>query len=302
MHKANNFDVIIVGGSYAGLAAAMSLGRSLRSVLIIDSGKPCNRQTPHSHNFLTQDGKTPKEISEIAKSQVLAYKTVTFVDDKAISGFKKEGIFSIGTQMGATYTSGKLVFATGIKDLMPSIKGFAECWGISVVHCPYCHGYEIRNEKTGIIANGERAYHLAPMVNNLTKDIRILSNGPTSFSTEQSSKLKTHNIDILEKKIVEVVHDNGHVKNVVFDDGSKENYTALYAALPFHQHSDIPVSLGCELSDEGYIQVDSMYKTTIEGVYACGDNCIKMRSLANSVASGTMVGAVINMELVKEKF
>ena len=302
MQATNNFDVIIVGGSYAGLAAAMSLGRSLRKVLVIDSGKPCNRQTPHSHNFLTQDGKTPSEISAIAKSQVLAYETVSFIDDKAVGGSKNENGFSVSTATGATYNVKKVVFATGIKDIMPNIKGFAECWGISVVHCPYCHGYEIRNKKTGIIANGERAYHLAPMVNNLTKDIRMLTNEPASFSSEQLSKLKDNNIDVVEKKIVEVEHENGYVNNIVFEDGSKEKYDALYAALPFVQHSDIPDALGCELNEEGYIQVDGMYKTTIEGVFACGDNSIKMRSLANSVASGTMVGAVINMELVKEQF
>ncbi|WP_299320799.1 NAD(P)/FAD-dependent oxidoreductase [uncultured Maribacter sp.] len=302
MQATNNFDVIIVGGSYAGLAAAMSLGRSLRKVLVIDSGKPCNRQTPHSHNFLTQDGKTPSEISAIAKSQVLAYETVSFIDDKAVGGSKNENGFSVSTATGATYTAKKVVFATGIKDIIPNIKGFAECWGISVVHCPYCHGYEIRNKKTGIIANGERAYHLAPMVNNLTKDIRMLTNEPASFSSEQLSKLKDNDIDIVDKKIVEVEHENGYVNNIVFEDGSKEKYEALYAALPFIQHSDIPDALGCELNEEGYIQVDNMYKTTIEGVFSCGDNSIKMRSLANSVASGTMVGAVINMELVKEQF
>ncbi|WP_405398932.1 NAD(P)/FAD-dependent oxidoreductase [Maribacter sp. Asnod2-G09] len=302
MQATNNFDVIIVGGSYAGLAAAMSLGRSLRKVLVIDSGKPCNRQTPHSHNFLTQDGKTPSEISAIAKSQVLAYETVSFIDDKAVGGSKNENGFSVSTLTGATYTAKKVVFATGIKDIMPNIKGFAECWGISVVHCPYCHGYEIRNKKTGIIANGERAYHLAPMVNNLTKDIRMLTNELASFSSEQLSKLKDNNIDVVEKKITEVEHENGYVNNIVFEDGSKEKYDALYAALPFIQHSDIPDALGCELNEEGYIQVDGMYKTTIEGVFACGDNSIKMRSLANSVASGTMVGAIINMELVKEQF
>jgi len=302
MKVIENYDVIIVGGSYAGLAAAMSLGRSLRKVLIIDSGKPCNRQTPHSHNFLTQDGKTPSEISSIAKSQVLEYNTVHFISGKAIFGIKNEDNFTIGTNNGATYVAKKVVFATGIKDIMPNIKGFAECWGISVVHCPYCHGYEIRNEKTGIIANGERAYHLAPMVNNLTKDIRILTNEPASFSSEQLSKLKENNIDVVEKKIFEVEHENGYVNNVVFEDGSKEKYDALYAALPFVQHSDIPDALGCELNEEGYIKVDAMYKTTVEGAFACGDNAIKMRSLANSVASGTMVGAVINMELVKENF
>jgi len=302
MQAINNFDVIIIGGSYAGLAAAMSLGRSLRKVLIIDSGKPCNRQTPHSHNFLTQDGKTPSEISSIAKSQVLEYKTVNFVEDEAIHAINNETSFFVSTKSGITYSAKKLILATGIKDVMPNIKGFAACWGISVVHCPYCHGYEIRNKKTGIMANGERAYHLASMVGNLTKNLHVLTNEPASFSKEEWSKLEHNRISVIDKKIVEVEHNDGNVNAIIFDDGSKEVIDAIYAALPFVQHSNISNLLDCELNEEGFIKVDDMYRTTIENVFACGDNCIKMRSLANSVASGTMVGAVINMELVKENF
>lgn len=143
----NEFEVIIIGGSYSGLSAAMALGRSLRKTLIIDSGKPCNRQTPHSHNFLTQDGSTPQEISTIAKQQVLNYDTIRFYEGLAISGKKIAEGYEVTTSNQDVFRAKKLVFALGIKDLMPNIKGFSECWGISVVHCPYCHGYEIRNKK-----------------------------------------------------------------------------------------------------------------------------------------------------------
>ena len=164
-----NFDVIIIGGSYAGLSSAMALGRSLRNVLIIDNGKPCNIQTPHSHNFLTQDGKTPKDISASAKKEVEKYETIKFYKGIAISGVKIENGFEITTATNDKFTAKKLIFATGIKDTMPNIKGFSECWGISIIHCPYCHGYEHRYQNTGIIANGQKAFHLASMVNNLTK-------------------------------------------------------------------------------------------------------------------------------------
>src|SRR5690606_19368783 len=146
---------IIIGGSYAGLSAAMALGRSLRKVLIIDAGKPCNRQTPHSHNFITQDGKTPAEISSIARAQVAQYETVTFLSGFAVEGKKTNSGFEIKTEKGEIFESKKLILATGVKDIMSEIPGFAECWGISVIHCPYCHGYEVRNEKTGILANGD---------------------------------------------------------------------------------------------------------------------------------------------------
>src|SRR6478752_6254129 len=125
----NHFDVIIIGGSYAGLAAAMSLGRALRSVLIIDSGKPCNRQTPHSHNFLTRDGETPAGITNIAREQLEKYKTGELVTDFAAGALKLSNGFQINTLSGKTYTAEKVLFATGITDIMPSITGFAECWG-----------------------------------------------------------------------------------------------------------------------------------------------------------------------------
>ncbi|MEL6971969.1 MAG: NAD(P)/FAD-dependent oxidoreductase, partial [Bacteroidota bacterium] len=162
MKSNNGFDVIIVGGSYSGLSAAMALGRSLRNILIIDSGLPCNRQTPHSHNFITQDGEQPAAIAEKAKAQVLNYDTIRFLHGKAISGKKTENGFTITTQKEETFTAKKLVFATGVKDIMPDIGGFSACWGISVIHCPYCHGYEVKNEKTGILANGDNELQKCP--------------------------------------------------------------------------------------------------------------------------------------------
>ena len=298
----NIFEVIIIGGSYAGLSAAMALGRSLRNVLIIDGGLPCNRQTPHSHNFITQDGAKPSEITERAKAQVLNYKTVKFLNGLAINGKKTATGFVITTQANETFYAKKLVFATGIKDMMPNIKGFAECWGISVVHCPYCHGYEIRGKKTGILANGPKAFHLASLVNNLTDELTIVTSGKAAFDEEQMTRLDKHGIQLLEKEVAEIEHENGEMKNIVFQDGSKEGFEAAYGVIPFQQHSEIPIALGCGLTEDGYIQVDSMHKTTIPGVYACGDNCSPFRSLANAVNGGNVTGAWVNMELTNEHF
>lgn len=302
MTDSKAFDVIIIGGSYAGLSAALSLGRSLRKVLIIDSGLPCNRQTPHSHNFLTQDGEKPAAIADRAKAQVLNYITVKFHHGLAVSGKKTAGGFEISTETTEKFEAKKLIFATGVKDIMPDIKGFAECWGISVVHCPYCHGYEFRDQKTGIMANGEKAFHLASLVNNLTDQLSILSSGKAEFDAEQTAKLKKHNIEIVEKEIVEVEHQNGHLKKVIFSDGSSTDLNVLYAGLPFTQQTDIPVSLGCELTEQGYIKVDSYQKTTVQGIFACGDNTTMMRAVSNAVATGNLAGAMANKELTDEQF
>ena len=300
----NNKDpeVIILGGSYAGLSAAMALGRSMRKVLVIDSGLPCNRQTPHSHNFLTQDGENPAEIGRKAKEQVLAYPTVGWLEDTALKGEKTQNGFLITTASGQSFTAKKLVVATGIKDVLPDLKGFAECWGISVVHCPYCHGYEIRNKKTGILANGEKAFHLASLVNNLTDDLSILTSGQAEFSPEQLAKLERHQIKIVESEVVEIEHGNGELKNLLFKDGSKAHFDAIYAPVPFEQHSDIPASLGCELTEHDHIKIDHLQRTSIPGVYACGDNSSGMRSVANAVSSGNLTGGMVNKELTDERF
>lgn len=302
MTDSKNFDVIIIGGSYAGLSSAMALGRSMRNVLIIDSGLPCNRQTPHSHNFITQDGVKPNKITEKAKEQVLKYDTIKFLNDLAVRGRQIENGFEITTKTGETFTSKKLILATGIKDIMPNIKGFSECWGISVIHCPYCHGYEFRNRKTGIMANGEKAFHLTSLVNNLTDNLTILPSKKSEFTAEQTAKLNKHNIEVIEKEITEIEHENGHIKNVIFKDGRKISFDAVYSSIPFQQHSDIPVSLGCELTEQGYIKVDNFQKTTIKGVFACGDNSTMMRSVAYAVASGGITGSMANKELTDEEF
>jgi thioredoxin reductase len=296
------FEVIIIGGSYAGLSAAMALGRSLRNVLIIDSGLPCNRQTPHSHNFITHDGTMPAEITKKAKADVLKYDTVSFLEDLAITANKTEANFIIHTQSGKGFLAKKLILATGIKDTMPEIKGFAECWGISVIHCPYCHGYEFRNKNTGIFANGAKAFHLVSLVNNLTSQLSILTNNKADFNEEQISAIKKYYIEIIETNITEINHDSGKINRVIFSDGNKKSFDALYAALPFTQHSDIPLYLGCEFTEHGYIKVSPFQETNIPGVYACGDNSNMMRSLANAVYSGNLTGAMVNAKLVEENF
>jgi thioredoxin reductase len=296
------FDVIIIGGSYAGLSAAMALGRSLKKVLVIDSGKPCNRFTPHSHNFITQDGESPSEIARKARNQVSKYDTVDFLEDVAESGTTTEDGFEIQTRLGETFQARKLIFATGVKDNFPEIEGFEACWGKTIIHCPYCHGYEFKGEITGILANGERAFHLASLVSNLTDSVAIITSGKADFTQEQLSKLTKHNVRIIEKEVKKAIHEDGVLKEIQFKDESTEKFTALYAAIAFEQHSDLPVSLGCELTEMGHIKTDSFQKTSVSGIYACGDNSSMMRSVANAVATGNIAGAVLNNDLTAERF
>jgi thioredoxin reductase len=297
-----NFDVIIIGGSYAGLSAAMSLGRALRSVLIIDSGLPCNRQTPHSHNFITQDGEKPGVIAEKAKKQVLKYDTVKFLTDLAVDGKKTDKGFEISTQSGKTFFAKKLIFATGLKDKMPNIKGFSDCWGISVLHCPYCHGYEVKNQKTGILANGPFAFQFAQLIRNWTKDLTIFTNGKSQLTQEQTDKIKEHNISIVEKEITSLKHKNGVVEEIIFADNSTFELKAIYSRPAFEQHCKIPELLGCELTEQGLIKVDASQKTTVDNIFACGDSSNPLRSVPYSVSSGSIAGVMLNNAMTGEDF
>lgn len=302
MQQHPQYDVIIIGGSYAGLAAAMALGRALRQVLVIDGGQPCNRQTPYSHNFLTNDGKAPAEIARLARTQVAAYPTVSFVNGMATTAAKIDTGFLVQLQNGEQFTANKLVLATGIKDLMPPISGFAASWGISVLHCPYCHGYEVRYQPTGILANGDAAFELGMLVSNWTNSLRIFTDGPATLTSSQREKLQAHQILVQEQKILRLEQEMGQISHLVFQDETRESLTALYARLPFEQSSAIPVQLGCTFNSEGYIQVDAAQRTAVPGVYACGDNTTRVRTVANAVAMGTTTGLMLNREWIEERF
>ncbi|MGR3856316.1 NAD(P)/FAD-dependent oxidoreductase [Chryseobacterium indologenes] len=296
-----NLDVIITGGSYSGLSAAMALGRSLRNVLIIDNGKPCNRQTPHSHNFVTHDGKTPSEIAQLARKDVEKYNTVHFYNGTVAKTQKTIGGFEVEISSGEKFKAKKLILASGVKDKMPDIPGFAECWGISVIHCPYCHGYEVKNEVTGILSNGDMAYEFSKLIFNLTKNLTLFTNGKATFTEEQLEKLEQNTIIINEDEIAGIEHTNGFIQRIIFKNGKEIPLQALYAKIPFEQNINVD-DLGCEITEQGFIKVDMMQKTTIPGVYACGDNVTMMRSVANAVAQGNFAGAMVNKELSDEEF
>lgn len=300
MSKQEQADVIIIGGSYAGLAASMALGRALRKVYVIDSGLPCNRQTPHSHNFLTQDGETPAAIALQAKAQLGRYATVTLLQAKATAAAKTHDGFTVHTDTGEVFMARKLLFATGIRDIMPALPGFAACWGISVLHCPYCHGYEVRHTPIGVLANGEAGYEMAKLIRNWTKNLRLFTDGPAQLSTAQQNYLAAQNIPVVTQKVLEIAHANGQLQYLLLEDGSKVLLQAVFARPPFEQHCELPAQLGCSFTGNGLLQVDDFQQTTVPGVCAAGDNASPLRAVAMAVATGTKAGATINKALIDE--
>jgi thioredoxin reductase len=296
------FEVVIIGGSYAGLAAAMGLGRALRNVLVVDSGMPANRFDPQSHNLLTHDGRAPAEIISIAKLQVDKYETVHRIDGRVVNAERLDDNFRITLADGTHIGASKLVFATGIIDIIPVITGFTQCWGKSILHCPYCHGFEVRNERTGIFGNGNYAFEFGALIHNWTSKLSIYTNGSSTLTPEQSTKLQSNNINIIEDEIEQIRHTDGYVEAIVFRNGRTTPIKAMYTRPGFKQHSEIPKSLGCELTDEGYINIDLGFRTSIPGVYACGDNVTRLRTVANAIAMGTTTAITLNKDMILESF
>lgn len=300
--KNKHYEAVIIGGSFAGLSAAMSLGRSLRNTLIIDNGQPCNIQTPQSHNFLTQDGKPPLEILAVAKRQIEAYKTVENITDTAISISKNEDLFEINLQENGTIKAKKLILAWGLKDDTSKIEGLAACWGISVIHCPYCHGYEVKNEPTAIIANGNEAYEYIKLISNWTKKITLFTNGSSTLTEEQTQKIGSKGFEIIENEITNINHNAGKVLAIGLKNADDFKVSVIYYRTPFEQKSTIAAQLGCEIDEMGLIKVNDFQQTNIKGVYAAGDNTTPLRQVANAVARGSLAGVMVSRELIEESF
>ncbi|MCU0384837.1 MAG: NAD(P)/FAD-dependent oxidoreductase [Flavihumibacter sp.] len=296
MNKA--VEVVILGGSYAGISAAMALGRSLREVLVIDNGQPCNRQTPHSHNFLTRDGATPAFIASVAKEQVLEYPTVQWLDE-TVSKVEETAVgLLVYTSQGLQVHTKKLLLATGVKDELLPIPGFAECWGISVLHCPYCHGYEVRKEALAVLSNGEMAMEFVQLIRQWSSRIQLLTNGNPVLTLQQLAQLEKACIPVRSSPVQSILHTNGHVYQVQLEDGTLIPLKALFVRVPFSQ-SPLVQQLGLSLNEQGYITVNPFQQTSLAHVFAAGDCTTPMRSVSTAVAQGTMAGAAINKFLLE---
>ncbi|GAB3799120.1 FAD-dependent oxidoreductase [Spirosoma humi] len=300
MEKDLLVDVVIVGGSYAGLSAAMTLGRSLRKVLVIDGGKPCNRQTPHSHNFLTRDGETPANITAIAREQVIRYPSVSFLSDLAIKASADPDVFTVETAGGQQIKARKLILATGVEDLMPPIPGFAECWGRSVLHCPYCHGYEVAGQRLGILAAADTAYEMVRLIQHWSSDLTLFTNGPANLTPDQRQFIDQLNVLIIETPLTAIAHEQGQLTALHVANGATYAVDALYSRVPFRQHSDLAQQLGCTMSESGLINAAEFGKTNVPGVYTAGDNSSPMRQVALAVTNGSLAGVLVNRELIEE--
>jgi len=294
--EGRSFDAIIVGGSYSGLSAALQLARARRRVLVIDSGLRRNRFVRTSHGFLGQDGREAAAIAGEAKAQLLAYDTVSWVDDTALSAAPSGAGFVVTPASGQQYFGRKLVLATGVVDELPPIEGLAERWGKSVFHCPYCHGYELNQGRIGVLASSPLSQHHALLLPDWGQ-VTLFTNGAYAPDDEQLRALAGRGVTI-ETELVARLTDHASVE---LADGRVLDFCGLFSLTKTRAASPLAQQLGCAFDDGPigpFIRTEMTKATTVPGVFACGDGARPMGNVAIAVADGAMAGAGAHMSMI----
>jgi thioredoxin reductase len=292
------YDVMIIGGSYAGLAAGLQLARARRRVLVIDAGMRRNRFAGNSHGFLTQDGTAAAEIAAKGRSQLLAYDTVEWLAGEATrAGAVEEGFrITIGAT-GEERTGRRLVLAPGVKDHLPEIPGLEERWGRSVFHCPYCHGYELDRGRIGVLALSPKSFHHAMLLPDWGPTTFFL-NGAFTPDLEQTEQLRRRGVT-LDGGIVDRLEGDG--ATIVMRDGRVVPLDGLFTLTRTSVASPIAEQLGCAF-DEGptgaVIRTDGIKATTVPGVFACGDAARMAGSVTLAVGDGALAGMAAHQSLI----
>ncbi len=295
-------DVIIVGGSFAGLSAAMQLARGNRSVCVIDNGRPRNRFADASHGFFGQDGMAPHDMIGNARDKVAAYPSVRFVQATASSARARGGGFDITLSNGEALAARKLVLAFGIADTLPDIPGLKERWGKTAIHCPYCHGYEFLGRPLGVLSTMPASLHQAEFIPEWGPVTFFLNGGPAP-DAETGARLAARGVVIEPERIVGLEGDAPHLAGVRLADGRLVEIAALYLAARTRFQSPIAEQLGCAIEDGPLgplLRTDGQQMTSISGVYAAGDITRAMHNATFASSDGVMAGAAAHRSLVFE--
>ena len=292
------FEVVIIGGSSAGLSAALVLGRARRSALVFDDGKPCNRFSHASHGFLTRDGIPPAELLALGRADLARYDTIALQNARVTAVAHVDGGFSIQAETGETVQARTLLLATGIKDVLPDLPGIEPLWGASVFHCPYCDGWEVRDQPLVVYGSSNVAVHKALLLTQWTDKLTLCTGGAADFTDDQRAMLATRNVRIVEQPVARLEASGDHLERIVFADGSTLETVAMFVSPRMEHRTTFAADLGCALTEQGYVQADAQGRTSVPGVFAAGDLTSPMRTVANSVAQGAAAAAAINIDLV----
>jgi thioredoxin reductase len=293
-------DAIVIGGSFAGLSAATYIARARRTVCVVDTGAPRNRFAAHGHGFFTQDGSDPRAMIASAREQVSAYPTVTFVKGAAVRAEKGQAGFAVTLDSGELLEAAKLVLAFGISDELPAIPGLTERWGASVLHCPYCHGYEVAGQRLGVL-------HISPM--SAHQALLIAEWGPTTYFLNGESEpeltllasLEARGVAIERAQVRSLHGDGRQLASIQLADGRSVATDALFIGPRNHLNSDLASQLGCTLHEGPFgrfIQTDEWKATTVDGVFAAGDITRAAHTATWASADGVTAGIAVHRSLV----
>lgn len=290
------YDVIVIGGSYSGMAAALQLLRARRSVLVIDAGLRRNRFASHSYGFLGQDGADPAEIARSARRQLEAYPTLTWVDGVAEDVTGEKDSFTVHAKGGVQHVGRRLLFAIGVSDQLAPIEGLNERFGVSVFHCPYCHGYELDRGRIGVIASGPMSVHQAQLMPEWG-EVTFFANGALTLDDSARSDLSARGVTIEETPIARIAGN----ADVILRDGRQLSFVGIFTAPRNAPSTPIAGSLRCALADTPLgvqIRTDDTKESSVPGAFACGDAARVPHSVSLAVADGAWAGAQVHRSLV----
>lgn len=304
----NEWECAIVGGGAAGLSAALVLGRARRRTLVIDAGEQSNRAAHGIGGLLGHDGRPPADLYAEGRRELDQYPSVRVVDGQVTGATAHDGpSFRLELADGSVHHAERILLAGGMQYEYPDIPGLIDHWGRSVFHCPFCHGWEARDQALAVIADGDRAVHMALLLRGWTDDVVVLTNGPSGLDDQQYGALGEAGVRVDDRKIVEFASHDGTLASAVFADGDELKREGALVAGTLRQRSDLATQLGVRIAPSGPVVVDAvavdpLFRTSVPGVFAAGDVCAQMPQVASAIAAGSAAAAAIVQSLLHDQF
>ncbi|MGO1849168.1 NAD(P)/FAD-dependent oxidoreductase [Microbacterium sp.] len=299
------WDAIVVGGSAAGLSAALMLGRARRRVLVIDAGSPRNRFAEHMHGALGNEGTSPAELVQRGRAEAAEY-GVEVASGTVLEVAERPRGIRVKLEDGSTYEARSLIVATGITDVLPEIPGLAERWGVSVLHCPYCHGWEVADRRLGVLATAPASLHQAQMVRQWSENVTLFSAGLGTLDPETTARLRSRGIEIVGSEVTEIFGEGTDISGVrtaegdveldaIFTAGTPRPHDGFLAGLDL-ERDELPFGMG------SFLKVDPTGKTSHPRVWAIGNVVNPMANVPMVIGAGAFTGGAANGFLVEEDF
>lgn len=304
MSSNHAYDVVIVGGSAAGLSAALVLTRARRRVAVVDSGAPRNAPAAHMQGYLSRDGMPPSELVAAGRAEVEAYGGILVsdvVDGVAVTGAARseDPRFDVRLASGATMSARRVLVATGLRDEIPDVPGAWDRWGRDLLHCPYCHGYEVRDQPLGVLGQGPDTVQHALIVRQWSEDVVLFTHGGPLSATERE-QLAARGIGVVETPVTRLVVEDDVLRGLELDDGHFVARDAVFVRPRLVPHGDLLVGLGCEADDHGWTVTDATGATTVPGVWAAGNVANPRAQVVTAAGEGSAAAIAINNDLVDE--